>query len=166
MIWCAQFSIIRFIKDICLYRFLLLSMLIFSSSTQSFERRQLISPWAEIVEEVEKDVQLIEDGLKLGSRKETLEALLIKRNRDLSTYPTLFLTQQTALIDTQEKIIELEERLAQLGEEYACRIRLFGQEFFGVSRSEEIARTKALISCGDIFDMQLQCLKARLECSN
>lgn len=149
-----------------MYRLMLLSMLIFSSSTQSFERRQLISPWAEIVEQVEKDVQLIEDGLKLGSRKETLEAQLVRRNRDLSTYPKLFLTQQTALQEAQLYIAELEERLTQLGEEYACRIRLFGQEFFGVSRSKEIARTKALVACGDVFDMQLQCLKARLECSN
>lgn len=141
-------------------------MLVFSASTQSYERRQLISPWVEIVEEVEKDIQFIEEGIKFGSRKETLEALLLRRSRDLSAYPKLFFAQQSELQKAQEMILNLEDRLSQLGEEYACRIRLFGQEFFGVSRSEEIARTKALIACGDVFDMQLQCLKARLECSN
>jgi hypothetical protein len=143
----------------------ILTFLIFLSlGANALERRQLNPEFQELMILIERDITLIEEGLKLGSRKEALEQLLEYRQRDLKSYPSLLLPWQKKVEQLSLENLELKAHLENLGEEVVCRVRLFGHEFLGLGTNESSARARAILLCSETYDYLLECSKARVLC--
>lgn len=130
----------------------------------AIERRLLHSDFQSLLQAIEKDISIIEEGLKFGSRKETLELLYASRNRDLQQLPGLLLPWQQQVEFLSAENTELKRRLDQFGDETVCRVRLFGHEFIGLGANKDSARARAILLCSETYDYLLECSKARVVC--
>jgi len=145
-------------------KYLIFLLIFISTSVFALERRQLHSDFERLMILIENDLSVIEDGLKLGSRKEALEALYETRRRDLRSMPPLLLSWQRQVDTLKRENEDLRIQLQNFGEEIVCRVRLFGHEFIGLGANESSARARAILLCAETYDYLLECSRARVAC--
>jgi hypothetical protein len=135
-----------------------------SSSLFAFERRLLHPEFEGLMKLIENDLSVIEEGLKLGRRKEALEALYESRRQDLRTMPPLLLSWQRQVEALKRENQDLKNQLQNYGEETVCRVRLFGHEFIGLGANKSSASARAILLCAETYDYLLECSRARVVC--
>jgi hypothetical protein len=143
---------------------ILLIFLLLSTNVHSYERRLLHPENEAWVAKIDRDIEGIEHGLRIGRRKEALEELLSARRQDLQELPSFLLAKQQRISFLEQENTRLKEQLEQVGYEVACRLRLFGMDFLGLGHTEELARIRALVSCSNQYDLNLECKRARIQC--
>ena len=142
----------------------LITMAFWMIEARGIERRQLEPDFELMMVDIERDIAVIQEGLRFGSRKETLEALLLRRETDLRNYPARLLAWQTKAQTLEKENQELKRRLESMGEETVCRVRLFGHEFVGLGTNQDSARARAILLCAETYDYLLECSRARTVC--
>lgn len=143
--------------------FSLILVLLFVDA-KAIERRQLLPEFEEWLVRIEHDLEVIDHGLRIGRRKEALEAVAERREQDLRSLPSFFLTWQNQVRDLKIENDRLRELLSRNNVDYLCTLRIFGREYLGIGVNEELARSRALLSCSEDYDLNLQCKRGRMEC--
>lgn len=150
-----------------------------------------------LLNQMDEEQRIIEDGMSMGSRKDALRDLRRIKRQQIPFVKELeevfyeeIESKNFQIIRAQERLNQANQRLAtkdelieeqfvlieQLrdelnsrpprgGQEYTCSLNIFRRTYIGVSQSEDVAKSQALMSCAKDFDLNLQCRRGNFHCA-